>query len=99
METVDGFPAFPFFDHYTKFLIGLNNPSIMDAGVAKLKSIAMNLKTSEWRRFASTKATSDLRNNLLVQGNQEKAGELTKIIEDIKANETDPMLKQYYGGF
>lgn len=99
METVDGFPAFPFFDYYTKFLIGLNNPATLDAGVEKLKMIAMNLKTSEWRRFATTKATSDLRNYLRGQGDETKAAVLDQIIANIKANETDPMLKQYYEGF
>ena len=65
----------------------------------KLKAIALNLSTSEWRRFASTKALFDLRNTVREMGQEEKAVALEKMIADIKANETDQMLKTYYDGF
>jgi aminopeptidase N len=99
LEKIDGFPSFPFINNYQKFLIGLHNNEALDAGIEKLKAIALNLSTSEWRRFASTKALFDLRNTVREMGQEEKAVALEKMIADIKANETDQMLKTYYDGF
>ena len=99
IENVDGFPSFPFFNNYQKFLLGLNDQTALDAGVAKMKSVALNLKTSQWRRFATTKAIADIRTVQQTKGLATQAELLDKIIAEIKDHETDPMLKSYYSGF
>jgi aminopeptidase N len=99
MDVIDDYPTFPFFTNYQKILFALNDAAQIDAGLAKLKSIAMNLKTSEWRRFAATKAIADLRNTMRENAQTTKADALDKVIAEIKANETDQMLKTYYDGF
>ncbi len=99
LAKADGFGAFPFFDNYQKFLVGLNDAALLDAGVEQFKAISLNLKTSEWRRFGATKAIADLRNHFRAQGNSEKVSALQTIINEIKSKETDPTLKLYYDMF
>ncbi len=99
LAKVDYMAAFSFFDQYQKFLIGLGDPALIDAGVDKLKAVSFNLETSEFRRFASTKAISDMRNTLREKGDTARAEALSKIIKEIKEKETDPTLKLYYDMF
>jgi len=99
LEKADGFSAFPFFDNYQKFLIGIGDTALLDASVEKFKSISLNLQTSEWRRFGATKAIADLRNHYREKSNPGKVAELEAIIAEIRAKETDPTLKLYYDMF
>ncbi|MEO6039020.1 MAG: DUF3458 domain-containing protein, partial [Saprospiraceae bacterium] len=99
MDKVDFMPAFSFFGNYQKFLIGLGDAALIDAGVAKLQSIALNLETSQWRRFAATKAIADIRNEMRNKGNTAKADALQSILDSIKEKETDATLKMYYDMF
>jgi aminopeptidase N len=96
---VDYMAAFAFFDHYQKFLVGLNDPALIDGGVDNLKNISFNLQTSEFRRFAATKAIADIRNSFREKGDTAKAETLSKIIKEIKEKETDATLKLYYDMF
>lgn len=99
LDKVDGFSAFPFFDNYQKFLIGLGDDALQTAATEKLKSISLNLQTSEWRRFGATKSIADMRNHFREKGNTEKVTALEAILTEIKAKETDPTLKLYYDMF
>jgi len=99
IEKADGFAAFPFFDNYQKFLVGLGDAALLDAGIETFKSISLNLKTSEWRRFGATKAIADLRNHFREKGNTAKVAALEALIAEIKEKETDSTLKLYYDMF
>jgi aminopeptidase N len=99
MDKIDGYPAFQFFNSYQQFLLGLKNQAQLESGIQKLKTVATNLKTSEWRRFATTKGLADMRNALRELGDTEQVALINNIITEIKANETDPLLKTYYDGF
>lgn len=99
LATVDGFPSFPFFGNYQKFLLGLNDDAQLSKGVESMKNIAMNLSTSQWRRFASTKAIADIRTAMAENERTDMAEKFEKILTAIKENETDTMLKSYYEGF
>jgi aminopeptidase N len=99
LDKADGFAAFPFFDNYQKFLIGLGDVTLLDASVEKFKTISLNLQTSEWRRFGATKAIADMRNHFREKGNAAKVTQLEAVINEIKAKETDPTLKLYYDMF
>ncbi|MDO8366682.1 MAG: M1 family aminopeptidase [Saprospiraceae bacterium] len=99
LDKADGFGAFPFFDNYQKFIIGLGDAALLDASVEKFKLISLNLQTSEWRRFGATKAIADLRNHYREKSNAAKVAELEAIITEIRAKETDPTLKLYYDMF
>ncbi|HRI60769.1 MAG TPA: M1 family aminopeptidase [Saprospiraceae bacterium] len=99
LNKVDYMAAFSFFDNYQKFLFGLGDPTILDAGVEKLKGVSLNMTTSEFRRFAATKAISDLRTGFREKGDAAKVEALGKIIKEIKEKETDPTLKLYYDMF
>lgn len=99
LPKMDYMAAFSFFANYQKFLLGLNDPAVLDAGVENLKSVALNMGTSEFRRFAATKSISDLRAGLREKGDTAKAEALGKIVKEIKEKETDPTLKMYYDMF
>jgi aminopeptidase N len=99
MDKVDYMAAFSFFESYQKYLTGIGDPAILDAGIEKFKSIALNLETSEFRRFAATKAIADMRNSFREKGDSAKADAMGAIIKEIKEKETDPTLKLYYDMF
>jgi len=99
MDKVDYMGAFAFFDNYQKSLMAIGDPALLDAGVERLKVISMDAKTSLFRRFGATKAISDLQKQYQGKGNTEKADSLKKLIEAIKAQETDATLKLYYDMF
>lgn len=99
MGKVDYMAAFAFFDNYQKFLSGLGDPALLDDGVEKLKAVSFNMSTSEFRRFAATKAISDMRAGLREKGDTARVEALGKIIKEIKEKETDPTLKLYYDMF
>lgn len=99
LSKADGFNAFPFFDNYQKFLLGLGDQALIDNGVATFKSISLSTQNSEWRRFGATKAIADMRNHYRSKGNAAKIAELEAILTEIKAKETDPTLKLYYDMF
>ncbi len=99
LDKSDGFSAFQFFDNFQKYLIGLGDDAVTDTNIEKFKSISLNLETSQWRRFASTKAIADLRNFYREKGNVGKVSALEALLTEIKAKETDPTLKLYYDMF
>lgn len=95
----DGYDAFSFFDNYNKLLLSINNPDIIDAGVARFAGAAKDMKQSVWRRFACTKSISDIRKKYGEEGNRQREAQMKMIIREIMDSETDPMLKQYYAEF
>jgi len=98
-KKIDFMPAFSFFDNYQKFLLGLGDAAALDAGVENFKTIAMNLETSQWRRFAATKAIADIRNEMRNKNNTAKVEALQNVLNAIKEKETDATLKMYYDMF
>jgi len=99
MAKADYMGAFAFFDNYQKTLVGINDVALLDAGVDKLKAISTDAKTSLFRRFGATKAISDIRKHFEEKGDSAKAAALSKLIDQIKEQETDATLKLYYGMF
>ena len=96
MDKVDYMGAFSFFENYRKFLVGLGDTELMVAGADKLKAIALNQNTSQWRRFGATKAIVDLRMHFRQMNNSDQTTAMTKILNEIKEKETDSTLKMYY---
>lgn len=95
----DQMAAFAIFGQYSKFIVGLNDPSATSRATANLKGISMDMATSQWRRFASTKAVADMRNHYKQAGDNAQADALAQLVEEIKDKETDPTLKMYYDMF
>jgi aminopeptidase N len=96
---IDYLGAFAFFDAYQRYLVGLNDQGLTDAGVLSWKDIALNTETSQWRRFSATKAIADVRNTLRENNQSAKAEEYTAMLTEIKAKEKDETLKMYYDMF
>jgi aminopeptidase N len=99
IETVDGYQSISFLGAYQQFLNALNDAAALDRAISKLHEVAMNLKTSDWRRFAATKNLSEIKETMRGKNQQEKVLAIEKMISEIKTNETDPTLKTYYEGF
>lgn len=97
--TADYMAAFSFFNNYQKFLLGLGDMGVLDAGVEKIKAVSLNPNTSEFRRFSATKAIFDLRSGLKEKGDAARVETLGKLIKEIKEKETDATLKLYYDMF
>ena len=96
---IDYLGAFAFFDAYQRYLTGLNDQALTDAGILSWKDIALNANTSQWRRFSATKAIADVRNKFRENNQSAKAEEYDALLTEIKAKETDETLKMYYDMF
>ncbi|HNL38049.1 MAG TPA: M1 family aminopeptidase [Saprospiraceae bacterium] len=96
---MDGMAAMAFFDHYGRYLTGLNDPAVMAKAVEVFKATALNPKESLWRRFTATKSIADIRNFYHEKGDKAKATELNELVKEIQAKETDATLKTYYAMF
>jgi aminopeptidase N len=99
LAKIDFATAFAFFENYTKYLLGLNNPLEIDSNVQQFKGIAMGKTESQWRRFSATKSISEIRNAMRQSGNIAKATALQQLLGEIKEAETDATLKLYYDMF
>jgi aminopeptidase N len=99
-EKVDFMGALNFFEQYHMYLIGLKDAALLDQNIMGWQKMALDLGgSSPFRRFAGTKTIADVRNHFREQGNKTKVAELEKLLEEIKAKETDETLKLYYGMF
>ena len=109
LNDMDGFEALDFFTNYI-LLLGDADDTAIAEGIQQLKTIALNMGQSPWRRIAATKGLSDLRQAIQRQArNQEDieakeklnatAGELRLIIDEIKAKETNEQLRSIYQQF
>ncbi|HOY05790.1 MAG TPA: M1 family aminopeptidase [Saprospiraceae bacterium] len=99
INKVDYMGAFSFFENYRKFLEGLGDAALLTAGIDRLKTIALDAGTSQWRRFGATKAIADLRAYYREKGDTEKLASLKTALSEIKEKETDATLKMYYNMF
>ncbi|MEL7163796.1 MAG: alanyl aminopeptidase, partial [Bacteroidota bacterium] len=98
MMEVDGYDALSLLDAYRKLLAKADQP-VAQAGILKMKELALNQSTSPWRRLAATKAVSDWREELKKSGDTEKVTMLGEIIKEVKSKETEPQLLQIYTGY
>lgn len=96
---IDEMAAFAFFAHYQAFIVGLKDAAAQQNAVESWKGIALDGKTSQWRRFSATKSLADMRNFYRDGSETAKAAEIQQSIEEIKSKETDPTLKLYYDMF
>ncbi|MBK6929916.1 MAG: DUF3458 domain-containing protein [Saprospirales bacterium] len=96
---MDNMAAFKYYDLFTQFLIGLEDPAVLDQSISGFQATSLNLNTSLWRRFSNTKAIADLRNYFAQSGDQARATQLTQMLADIREQEPDATLKMYYGMF
>ena len=93
---MDGLPAIGFMTNYVKVLDKLK---VSDADVltkmGKLKDIATNQTMSPWRRFACTKAISDVRKSF-----KNKAGsgytDMLNMLTEIASKEKNEQLKTIF---
>ncbi|MEL6865843.1 MAG: M1 family aminopeptidase [Bacteroidota bacterium] len=108
LEDIDGFSAISFYESYSAILQQADLTTVREARES-LKAMAGNPMVSPWKRFSSTKTMHELRENYrsLIefatpeQQNQLQAEveDITKIINEIKEQETNNQLKMIYNNF
>jgi len=97
----------PFFDGYWQLLIRADQTTY-ESSLQKLNTIANNKKDSNWRRVSATKSLNEIR-TVFKQGMEEdsvdantksilekRVGDLTKMVDAIKAQTTDKWLLDIY---
>ncbi len=107
-DKVDGYDALSFFENY----VALNKraeDSVASKSLDKMKSIAINMKESPWKRFAATKSLNDMRVSFVERaGGMEGDGkaklmtfvdDISAMINEIKAVEKNDQLKMFYNSF
>jgi len=99
MMEVDGFGSLELLAAYRNLLTQAEDAQVQE-GIGKMKSLALSISDSPWRRLAATKAIHDWREELKEAGDDEtKVQMLGDIITEIKENETEPQLQQIYGQY
>ena len=100
LESISIYRTYSFYDLYFNLLKDKSADLLLNNAEA-LKSIAMNLDLSRYRRYAATNTINKLKSHI---SNDEERGEgsalkLAEMIEEIKNNETNEMLKSRYSSF
>lgn len=95
---VDGYQAMSFYDSYQTLAAGLGAEQALKTA-KDIQETALDLNESLYRRFGATRSLDSMRTILTDAGDLETAKALTSIIEEIKKNETNGQLKQYYSQF
>jgi len=99
MKEVDGYGAINLMDAY-RSLLAQGDAAQVQAGIAKMKALALDQTNSPWRRLAATKALNDWREEYKATGTAaDKVDMLGKLINEVKAAETEPQLQQIYVNF
>ncbi len=95
-----GYPQISVFSNYADLLIK-SDEAARKAAEAKLAGMAANVKggLSPFGRFGATNALASLFRHCQSTGLKAEAAELRKMLDKIKAEETDPTLLRYYGDF
>ncbi len=94
LTNVSLFSAFNFYDSYYDLLSKLDATTILNKS-QKLKEIATSSKENMFYRFTSTNTLDKLRTKLK-KDDAVSAAQLTTMIEEIKATETNELLVQRY---
>ena len=106
LTRVDGYSAIDFMDSYQTLATSLDFAAATTA-IEKMKSIAMNLSQSLFRRFGAARALNQMRLSYNQQAEEESnsarrqalrasVASLTQILKDIKAFETNEQLQSLY---
>lgn len=96
---MDNASTFSFFEHYTRYLIQLNNPTLTQPAVEFFYATATTPEASLWRRFSSTRAIHDLHQHLRTSHQTTEAERLSRLLKNIREQEKDDLLKLYYNMF
>jgi aminopeptidase N len=105
-----GYPQMLIMNAYVSLLQKSNSEQGMVEGAAKLRKLALDMSVSQFGRYAATNGIRTLKGTFLEKakdateaGIKERfelqAANMQALIEEIKAQETDKMLKQYYKGW
>ncbi|MEO1514017.1 MAG: M1 family metallopeptidase [Bacteroidota bacterium] len=108
-ENVDGYDAIAFFEQYSKVLQSADIPEAQKAA-QQLNKLALNQRSSPWKRFSATKTMHELRQHYRNQANfssdtaektslEEAASMITDMINGVKEVETNNQLKMIYNNF
>ncbi|MBL7815249.1 MAG: DUF3458 domain-containing protein [Saprospiraceae bacterium] len=96
LSKIDGMPSIGFLGNYVKVLNKLNtSDSDVLAKMGKLKDVALNPTQSPWRRFACTKAISDVRKSFKGKGGSGYT-DLLNMLTEIVSKEKNEQLKAIF---
>ncbi len=109
LHKVRGYSAISFFDSYQALAIKGSFDAAQQA-VENLQAIALDQGQATWRRLGATKSLNDMRNEYRNRANdsdqpeekavlEEKVDAISKVIEQIKANESNDHLRSTYRQF
>ncbi len=96
---IDDAETFNFFEHYTRYLIQLNDTTLIQSAVDFFYSTATTPSASLWRRFSSTRALYDLRNFFRENNQTAQAEKLSLLVRSVREQEKDEVLQLYYNMF
>ena len=97
LETISLFSVFNFYNYYYE-LLRVQSPEIIADKADRLFAIAINPGSNIFYKYTSTNTLYLLSNDLKISS-PEQSSQLKDMIEEIKNQETNPMLQQRYSGF
>ena len=106
---VDGYGAVNYFENYFRLLKEADEVTITN-NLIQLKDISINMGQSPWRRLGAMKTLNDMRGFYLDQADKKEdeqmktdlegnAAAVSRMIEEVKAKETNDQLKAIYNSF
>lgn len=109
MTQTDGYAALSYFENYFSLLKQADETKVTN-NIILMRDMASNMGQSPWRRFAAVKTMNDIRANYLDQADKssdeamqkelrDNATAITRMIEAVKAKETNKQLQAMYNNF
>ncbi len=106
IKNVDGYAAIDFITSYLRLAV-MNEEQSENEAINFLKNLALDKSESMWRKFGATNSLNSLMlsyreeikriNDALKRGKfEQKAIELDEMVQEIKNQETNPMLNEIY---
>ena len=96
---MEGFQAISFFEEYSKVL-QLADANTSQKSIGKLFNLASDLNISPWKRFSATKTLHELRQFYRSETSyDQQIQDISELITQIKAKETNDQLKMIYNNF
>lgn len=79
--------------------LAIEDDNQRDNLVLKMKDLALNEKTGQWKRFCGTRLIAHLRDEMKTKGNAELAKKYNNYFTEIKEKESNQQLKNIYQRF
>jgi hypothetical protein len=95
-QKMSDYSGITFFEHYSSFLIDINDMELISQKVEFLKKVGSNQKISQWLRYGAANALKKLENKYK---DKSVGTKISSALKDVISNEKSTMLQNIYSNW